>query len=266
MNIARKSWRNVVVIISLLTLITLLPAPTVMAGNPKVDAFPPNSRPYGVTYGEWSAKWWQYVYELPIEHHPLTDATGEYCGQGQKGPVFFLMGTTGGPITRTCAVPFGKALLIPIINGAGAVPDDGVTIKDVRRFYTSVIDQVDVGKKTLWVEIDGAALRGQALKNFRFPSPIFSFNGAIPNVYSGDAHLYEGKRQQAFADGYWIMLPPLSVGDHKIHFHGEVSSLSFEVDVEYNITVTPPAHAMGNTDQSNLKAAGVSIYLPLVEH
>jgi len=40
------------------------------------------------------------------------------------------------------------------------------------------------------------------------------------------------------ADGYWALLPPLSVGQHTIHFSGGFSSPAFELDVTYEITVS----------------------------
>src|SRR5947209_6336709 len=37
--------------------------------NPGV-VHPPCSKPYGLTYGEWSAKWWQWVYSIPVGTNP----------------------------------------------------------------------------------------------------------------------------------------------------------------------------------------------------
>jgi hypothetical protein len=42
------------------------------------------------------------------------------------------------------------------------------------------------------------------------------------------------------ADGYWMMIPPLSAGSHKIHFKGGFTAPSpFSLDVTYKITVKP---------------------------
>ena len=38
------------------------------AGNSSnIAVFPPDSIPYGLTYGEWTAKWWQWAYSMPEE-------------------------------------------------------------------------------------------------------------------------------------------------------------------------------------------------------
>jgi hypothetical protein len=31
----------------------------------KIAVFSADSKPYGLTYGEWTAKWWQWVYLIP---------------------------------------------------------------------------------------------------------------------------------------------------------------------------------------------------------
>jgi hypothetical protein len=35
---------------------------------------------------------------------------------GQDGPVWFLAGTPGGPVTRDCTIPEGKQLYFPLVN------------------------------------------------------------------------------------------------------------------------------------------------------
>src|SRR4051795_351517 len=58
----------------------------------------PESKHYGRTYGDWSARWWQWALAIPVHSppfgdrigHPLFDLTGARCGVGQSGPVWFL--------------------------------------------------------------------------------------------------------------------------------------------------------------------------------
>ena len=44
---------------------------------------------------------------------------------------------------------------------------------------------------------------------------------------------------ECVADGYWALLPPLSVGKHTIRFAGGFASSGFALDVTYHITVKP---------------------------
>jgi hypothetical protein len=40
-------------------------------------------------------------------------------------------------------------------------------------------------------------------------------------------------------DGYWALLPPLSVGRHTIRVAGKVPATNFELDVTYRVKVMP---------------------------
>ena len=75
------------------------------AGNPRV--LPPQSHPHGKTYGEWAAAWWQWALSIPEAQNPVADATGEFAGLGQSGPVWFLAGTFGNSAERTVTIPAG---------------------------------------------------------------------------------------------------------------------------------------------------------------
>jgi hypothetical protein len=56
-------------------------------GNPGV--IPPQSKAHGMTYGEWSAKWWQWAYSLPVDQNPFFDTVvppnDEGCTNGANG-------------------------------------------------------------------------------------------------------------------------------------------------------------------------------------
>jgi hypothetical protein len=133
--------------------------------------FAPSATPYGKTYGEWTALWWQWVCAIPIGDNPLPDPTGEKAGVGQSGPVWFLCGTTGNPPTaeRTVTIPVGKAVLFPIVNCFFAAPVDGTTDDQLRAGSKASIDHVT----DLEAVVDGRALQG--LANYRFASPMYEY-------------------------------------------------------------------------------------------
>lgn len=198
------------------------------------------SNPYGSSYGDWSAKWWQYVFDLPTANHPMNDTTGQYCAVAQAGPVFFLMGTVNGAsVNRTqCVVPAGKALFLPVVNAICALPEDDPQ-KPHNRYQAmikSCSDLIDLVKKdSLKVTVDGLPIEG--VDDFRAPSPIFSYVGKA-NLFGG---WYEGEHDYAFSDGYWVMLKPLPPGTHAIHFEGVLDyadpTPDFVIDVTYLLTV-----------------------------
>src|ERR1700756_2355621 len=69
---------------------------------------PPESLPGGLSYQQWSAKWWQWEWSIPLPINPVGDTTGIDCAVYQSGPVWFLAGTSGFNATRSCTIPVGK--------------------------------------------------------------------------------------------------------------------------------------------------------------
>ena len=59
---------------------------------------------------------WQWAIAIPASHSPIFDKTGNRCGIAQRGDVWFLAGSTGAKVTRTCSVPAGVRLFVPIVN------------------------------------------------------------------------------------------------------------------------------------------------------
>ena len=52
---------------------------------------PVQSNPYGLSYSDWSAVWWQWAFSLPSGPGALLFG-GADCSTGQFGPVWFLPG------------------------------------------------------------------------------------------------------------------------------------------------------------------------------
>jgi hypothetical protein len=106
--------------VALIALVLLLQVtPALAAKNPNPGVLPPNSHPFGKTYGEWNAGWWQWFFSVPASKNPGLATNGAVdCRVGQSGNVWFLAGQfqSSGSFTRSCTVPAGKALFIPLIN------------------------------------------------------------------------------------------------------------------------------------------------------
>ena len=93
-------------------------------------------------------------------------------------------------------------------------------------------DAFDVS--SLQVSVDGREI--EDLDQYRAQSPAFQFTLPANNILVATEGTYTG-----VADGYWILLRPLSRGVHMVQFTGACSSGSpcdgFAIDVIYNITV-----------------------------
>ena len=216
------------------TIITLALISTSLAGGPKPRTMPVQSHAFGKTYAEWSAAWWQWALSIPSDHHPLTDTAD--CSTGQSGPVWFLGGYFGSTTAaRHCNIPPGKALFFPILNVECSTleppPFYGSNEQELSDCAKSFVDPA----VNLFAEIDGVAVRN--LGQYRTQSPLFSFSVPEPNVLfvAGPAI------GQSVSDGYYLLVPPLPVGEHTLHFGGTFPQFDFTIDVTYNITVVAPA-------------------------
>jgi hypothetical protein len=219
----KQAWRSIsIALVTLAFVLTLtMQTSTPQAqfrgnpGNPGI--IPPNAKPHGLTYGEWGARWWQWLLSIPADVNPNLDPTGGNCGQGQSGHVWFLPGSFGGTSTRTCAVPTGKALFMPVLNavfGSGVFdcePTNPGVPCDVPTLRAGAASWMD-DPVLLEVTIDGVPL--QNLTAYRATSPE-PFSIAFPEdaVFG----LPSGIRYPHVSDGYWLMLTPLPPGTHTIH-------------------------------------------------
>ena len=176
--------------------------------------FSSDSKPYSLTYGDWTARWWQWGYSVPKNSNPAYDDTGKNCAQGQKGPVWFLAGTYGHPVDRVCTIPAGKAILFPILNSECSFAEFP-KLKTLSQLHTcakAIQDHVT----TLYAIIDGIPIPN--LQEYRIQSPPFNFTLPQNNILGMPADT----TTQAIADGNWVFLKPLSPGIHKLMFKGGV--------------------------------------------
>ena len=78
----------------------------------------------GVTFEEWTQRWWQWFCGQSIKSHPVL--TGDYSKTQQPFPdVTFLVGSLGGnPVTRNLKVEKGTYILCPTLNVLFTEPEE----------------------------------------------------------------------------------------------------------------------------------------------
>ena len=219
-------------------------AQEVSGNSGNVSVFLPEAKPYGLTYGEWTAKWWQWIYSMPEEDNPAVDDTGVNCANNQSGPVWFLTGTFGGAVTRECTIPSDKAILFPIMNvECDSATDPSFDTEGELRSCAKA-DQGTVITKE--ITINGVNIGN--LDSYRFQSPVFNLTFPENNI-AGIAP----QTAKAVSDGFWVILEPLPPGRHEIHSKAAlgdptaIGTTNFALDVRYLLTSTPTQNA---TNQS----------------
>jgi hypothetical protein len=187
------------------------------SSNGTIELFQPDSKPYGLTYGNWTARWWQWAYSIPKDVHPAYDDTGKYCAEGQSGPVWFLTGTYKHPVDRYCTISAGKAILFTILNSECSFAEfpNLKTEEQLRQCAKQMQDSVI----HLEASVNGIPLTG--LEKYRIQSPLFNFTISQGNILG-----LPPQTTQAVSDGNWVFLKPLSVGNHTIYFKGGLRNIT----------------------------------------
>jgi hypothetical protein len=234
---------------------TKAPAAQAKSAAPAKDRlFPREATPFGASYEDWAAAWWQWAFSIPKDENPML---GGPCELHQSGEVFFLAGTMGGSATRSCTMPAGKGVFFPLVNvvfrSCPEYADASYTCEIATsedNLHESASWYMENGDRTLILEIDGASVDN--LDTYRAHSEMF-FDASPDDVEERVAPACSGKIEEnpcgvpvgsprpSVADGYWAMLRPLPVGQHEIRFAAaiEYDWGGFSVDVTYDIVVAP---------------------------
>ncbi len=231
------------VIIGLIVLTPMIAA----AANQNPKILPPNSKPYGLSYGEWSARWWEWAFSIPTPQNPLVDDTGVNAANGQSGQVWFLAGKicvgacSTATANRVVDVPAGKALFFPILNAEADNLWDPPTTYSEAELRGFAKANMDSGENMV-AEVDGISVKGLesiTQTKYRVISPVFTYHIPEDNIYSlFNLNFQEQDVTGAVADGVYLMVAPLSVGQHKIHFAGNFGT-TFKLDITYTVNVVP---------------------------
>jgi hypothetical protein len=227
--------------------------------NPGI--LPPGSTPGDLSYPAWHVACLNWVLSIPADINPLLNVddvadlaspaphplwVGPYdASVGQSGNVWILPGAYA-TVVREATIPAGKTLCVPLLNQVvlGWPP-----IPAAEAFYRSYVKLV-MDTAEIACEIDGVPVRN--LEQFRAQSP------AAPVVLGEDNMLGfpPGQYGMIVDDGYYLILAPLSVGTHTIHWEYSVNIIPLwnpqnhetqppgpyeqsTAEITYQITVVP---------------------------
>jgi hypothetical protein len=205
-----------------------------------VNVFPPGGKPYGLSTAEHIENFWKWQISIPSEpegEHPISDLTGEKCTEGQldsNSSVFYLSGAGGKTVERTCTIPSGKGILIPVM-----------TVVATEKEYpgSSVSELTDIVKKdqdsvmALSLDIAGKSYSLDDLRKFRTTTGEFEVTFPKDGIFG----VTEAGPSKAVADGYYLLTEPLSKGNYTIHYKGALGNplegTNFQHDITYRLIV-----------------------------
>jgi hypothetical protein len=223
---------TIVVALSIVVTFTMIPISRADTINPGL--YSQDSKPYGLTFPQWSEAWWRWTVSAPDPINPLKDGTGKNCGINQNDPnVWYLTGTGSGKVIRECSIPSGKAILFqPAGTECSFAENPSLKTEAELRMCAIAGDQVS----SIHVSIDGRSI--QSLQNYIVQTPLFNMTFPQNNIFGAPAG-----PTQSVSSAYLTFLEPLPPGNHDIHFDQvtlaspEAGTQSYAYDVEYHLTV-----------------------------
>ena len=213
--------------------------------QPNDFVYPADSNPFGrQQLKDWLAEWWKLSLAMSEEYHPyFIDATTGidntknsskcFVGEDKMNNVLFL----GVPPVedrfpvRTCDVPAGKAIFLPIESSQCDYGIEGINNENDLRACAKAGNEGVAAS----VSLDGVKADYQLEKN-RVMTDLF--NITMNNKSMGD---YSGTHE-ALSEGFTLLLKPLSAGDHKLSFVVSVinpvdPSYDYSQNATYNLVV-----------------------------
>ena len=224
--------RSCLVSISVLSLLLFSLTLSPVAGQSSINILPPGGKPYGLTYADHIKNFWKWTLGIPAKGNPMNDPTGEKCaiGQNASSPVFYLELNNGGMSQRTCKVPAGKALFIPVMTVEESDKESpGASDQDLSKSATTDQDSTN----SLYLKIGDKEYNYQDLLKYRVHTDAYNLNFANNGIFG----IIQGGPTRDVADGFFVMTEPLAKGTYFIHYKSSccLSASPFAQDITYTI-------------------------------
>ena len=190
--------------------------------NPNPMLFPKDSRPYGRSMSRWAELTWSYIYGINIDRNPFFDTTGEFCGEDQHGPVWFLPAVPGShlgtEISRSCTIPHERAIMLQMSSALNdyPCPDPAFHPAPGQSLYDFLIGGISPlfdNVTGFTVTLDGVNIQDPLSYRF-FSDNVFVFS-PDPSMVAFDSCVTR-KHMLGVVDGFYLLFKPMSRGQHTI--------------------------------------------------
>lgn len=207
-------------------------------GDPHV--IPHNATFQGKTYSQWSVSFWQWAMKLPLSNppHPFTDCNNRPISAAQTGNVWYWSAPDLAPLTcnqTATIIPAGTAIFLTMLDVEASSLDDPPFYSKTADGQRAIANFFANHILDLFCTIDGTPVTN--ITAYRTATDQFSFFAPDPWIFEGV--LGGNKNGTSVADGYYLMLEPLSAGSHIIHYGGRFHFAAGELGPGVPETVIP---------------------------
>jgi hypothetical protein len=207
----------------------------------EIQFFGAMDKPYGLTYGEWTRKWWDWIMPIPKEKSPLLDDTGSRWNTNQPiSDVWYLIGNFATEENakkrkfphREITMEAGRSILFPVLNCMASLleysgdPYNLKTHEDLIRHVENDVNSVK--RRDLYINNK----KYDALRIASDPNII-----KVSVIPDNAFNIRNSGITDAAADGYWAFIKKLYKGHYTISFEGSCekgrlgAGASYEIDV-----------------------------------
>jgi hypothetical protein len=170
----------------------------------------------GHSLADWAQQYAKWVTSIPLGVNPFTDETGIHCGAHQDGPVWFLTAPIGAPspFTRTCTIPAGKTIFMPVAAYLNDYPCPDPSFKpDPGQSFDDFMSGLAAFVVDNYTSVE-ATLDGRPLRLRRITTGTFPFVGAAD--LRGLDSCITGSTQSGLIDGHFLVIDALEPGNHEL--------------------------------------------------
>jgi hypothetical protein len=229
----RLATKNIAISSIILPIIFSTSMISVQADSLNPSMYSNTSVPFGTAYKDWISKWWQWNAGIPASSHPRDNYTPQKCTINQAGPIWFLPDILSGKEERTCTIPTGKAILVPLLTGSCWDDNTDPKLKTDAGIRQCASEGDNYG--VISANLDGTNL--QNLQQYRTMSGYFQITIPKNNVMNSIPGTFK-----SIADGFFIFLQPLSPGKHDLQLKTSVSNpitptYDYSAEVIYHLII-----------------------------
>lgn len=194
-----------------------------------VDLYSKDELPFGISSGDWVAKFWAWDLSIPLDRktNTLLGLNQNGCLVHRENSMVMLADTAAGGIwNQTCTISHNAGILIPIWTGEC---DQGT-----RAFETYSFKQLsdcargfDLGKVKGQVKVDNSTVATLDAQDYKTNT-----SNNVTEVYTKEFNVtvpinshYIVERYGTFpgaAHGWFVFLKPLQPGNHTVYYQNSV--------------------------------------------
>lgn len=217
------------ILCTLLVIVSISPTLMPYAVTYAIEFYLDNEAPFGLSYSDWVAKYWNWDFSLPIDPQTnvITGLNQSGCLMHRENSMVMLADTAfGGVWNQNCTISANEGILIPIWTGECNAGEKDCLDQPFEKL-SEAARGFDLGKIKGLVKVDDVPVAMLDVTDYKTNkienvTEVFTteFNATVPD----NSHVQNEKygTYPAAAHGWFVFLKPLQPGNHTVYYQNSV--------------------------------------------